>query len=161
MDHFLYKLDSSNNWAMFRPGSEFSRVAVDPSGNPWAISLNTIVWRWTGSQWVQFPGAAYDIGIGADGTVWVTGINYNLYKWDGNNGWVAGAGNGAVVTVDASGRAWMCTTDGKIYRQISDKWVQLPGAGTDIGVGADGSAYIVGTDTLPGGGGIYRYLHSA
>lgn len=36
-------------------------------------------------------------------------------------------------------------------------WKQLPGLGTDIAVGADGSAWVIGTNTAPGGYGIYRW----
>jgi len=36
-------------------------------------------------------------------------------------------------------------------------WKQLPGSATDIGVGANGAAWIIGTNPTPGGYGIYRW----
>ena len=40
-------------------------------------------------------------------------------------------------------------------------WKQLPGTGNDIGVGANGAAWLVGTNPVPGGFGIYRWNGSA
>jgi tectonin-like protein len=36
-------------------------------------------------------------------------------------------------------------------------WKQLPGGGNDIGVGANGTAWLIGTNKVPGGYGIYRW----
>jgi hypothetical protein len=40
-------------------------------------------------------------------------------------------------------------------------WRQLPGTGNDVGVGANGTAWMIGTNPVPGGFGIYRWNGSA
>ena len=39
---------------------------------------------------------------------------------------------------------------------FAQNWVQLPGAGNDIGVGANGTVWVIGTNAEAGGYGIYR-----
>lgn len=59
-----------------------------------------------GSSWEQIAGGASDIGIGAEGSVWVTGYpnkidgqNYAIFRRNGNT-WsvVDGAGTGVAVS---------------------------------------------------------------
>ena len=46
---------------------------------------------------------------------------------------------------------------GLIFRRTAGGWQLLPGAAKDIDVGADGSAWVIGTNPVPGGFGIYRF----
>lgn len=36
-------------------------------------------------------------------------------------------------------------------------WRQMPGAGTEIGIGANGAIWVIGTNPVAGGGGIWRW----
>ena len=40
-------------------------------------------------------------------------------------------------------------------------WRQLPGSGNDVGVGANGTAWAIGTNATVGGYGIYRWKGDA
>jgi hypothetical protein len=40
-------------------------------------------------------------------------------------------------------------------------WTLLPGLANDIGVGADGTVWVIGADAVPGGYGIHRWTGSA
>jgi hypothetical protein len=57
------------------PGCAGVRIAVDAHGTPWVVNKSNIVFRCGGSYlWDTISGvAANDIGIGADGSVYVTG----------------------------------------------------------------------------------------
>jgi len=46
---------------------------------------------------------------------------------------------------------------GSIFRRTSSGWTQLPGSANDIGIGSDGSVWVVGTNSVPGGYGIWNY----
>ena len=96
--------------------------------------------------WVLLPGAAMDIGIGANGDVWVTGTDSRIYKWDGST-WVAIDGAAVRVAVDPTGAPWVVNAGGGIYRRTGDAWIQLPGAAMDIGIGANGDVWVTGTDS--------------
>ncbi len=67
------------------------RLTVDPSGNPWIVDFNGNIWRSTGGgQVTLLPGLARDIGIGANGAVWVIGTNslndsFQVWSWNGSS----------------------------------------------------------------------------
>jgi hypothetical protein len=138
------------------------RIDVDPSGNPWVVDNNDNIFRRSGAEWEQIDGTATDIGIGADGSVWIVGTKprfggYGIYRWDGRN-WEIVSDDGAVrIDVDPQGNPWIVNDNGNIYRRVGNRWEQLPGTATDIGIGADGSVWIVGTKPRFGGYGIYRW----
>ncbi len=110
--------------------------------------------------WLQLPGAAGDIGMGA-GTLWAIGTNaapggQGVYRWDGK-GWV-NMNTGAVrLDVDAQGYAWAVNDKGEIHRYAGNGWNRLPGIAKDIGVGASGAAWVVGAGAVAGGFEIYRW----
>jgi len=114
-----------------------------------------------GSSWEQLSGTAKDIGIGA-GSVWIIGTNpviggYGIYRWDGRN-WEIVSDDGAVrIDVDPQGNPWIVNDNGSIYRRVGDHWEQLFGTAKDIGIGANGSVWIIGTNTVSGGYGINRW----
>jgi Tectonin domain len=116
-------------------------------------------------MWIPRPGQAKDIGVGADGTVWVIGSNsvgawagnYGIYRWTGS-AWEAVDDGGARIAVDPDGLPWIVTSGGDIYRRVVNTWVHYPGLARDIGVGADGSVWMIGTDHVGTGndGRIYK-----
>jgi len=57
--------------------------------------------------------------------------------------------------VAADGIPWVVNSNGHIFRRAGGSWQQLPGLAKDIGIGAGGSAWVIGTDPCPGGFGIY------
>jgi len=56
----------------------------------------------------------------------------------------------------AKGHPWVVNSNGNIYSRASGNWQQLPGLAKDIGVGADGSVWVIGMDPEPGGYGIHH-----
>lgn len=127
-----------NSWTEIKSGGAV-RIDVDHEGNAWVISKNNDIWKWNGSKWVQIPGKARDIGIGADGSVWGVGMEekgngYAVYRREGNS-WVAVEGDGAVrIDVGPMGHAWVVQKNGDIY-VWDDKWISVPGKASDISVG--------------------------
>jgi hypothetical protein len=117
-----------------------------------------------GPQFKLQPGAATDIGIGANGSVWVVGTNpvaggYGIWHWNGG-GWTAVQGVGAVrIAVDPSGNPWVVNSAHQIYRWTGKSWTSIPGmAATDIAVGANGWVWVLDTTPVVGGYEIRQYL---
>jgi hypothetical protein len=155
---------NGNGWDMDYLDGGAVRIAVGPTGVPFIInSSNQIFERTTNSPfagfWQQLPGAGTDIGVGADGSVWVLGVTprnggFPIFKFNGT-GWDAdAAGGGAVrIAVSPSGVPWIVSSTNNIYRRttntpFSGTWQALPGNMVDIGVGpgstgADGSIWSV------------------
>jgi hypothetical protein len=107
------------------------------------------------------PGAATDVGIGANGSVWVIGINpvgggFGIWHWNGT-GWIPLAGGGVAIAVDPGGRPWVINSGHRIYQWNGQNWTLYPGAATDIGVGSNGSVWVVGINPVGGGFGIWHW----
>lgn len=66
------------------------------------------------------PGTARDIGIGADGMVWVLGITsyyggYDMYWWSGAD-WVFSQGTGVAISVARGGKPWVVNSFHDTFR---------------------------------------------
>ncbi|MEO6000547.1 MAG: hypothetical protein ABIN89_27125 [Chitinophagaceae bacterium] len=133
------------------------RIAVDPNGVPWVINDSNNIYRWNGNDWDLMPGNATDIGIGSDGSVWITGINsvgggFNIATWYGDH-WIDFPGGALRISVGPDGVPWVINDANSIYRFDfnGNVWNILPGQATDIGVGPKGLAWIIGTQVVNGG----------
>jgi hypothetical protein len=139
-------------------GGHGTRIACDPAGNWWVVNAAGEIWGPGGRK----PGNARDIGIGADGSVYVIGAdelvpgNGAIFRLRGDR-WRATGGHGTRIAVDPSGQCWVVNSRGEIWGPGGRK----PGRGRDIGVGADGTVWLIGTDTpAPGNHGVYKWTGS-
>jgi hypothetical protein len=156
-----------------------SRITVQAGGRPWVTtSINTIYRRKTSaitdlSGWDLMPGTATDIGASPflGDAVWKIGTTamaggYDIAGWDpATNQWRpdASGGSGVRIAVDVTGRPWVVTSVGTIYRrngnnpQLNVGWT-LQGGGAlafDIAVWDAAHPVIVSRTVAPGG---YRIL---
>jgi ribosome biogenesis protein Nip4 len=146
-----------NDWSAIDGGAV--RIAVDPSGMPWVVNESGNIFRRTAAGWQQLPGAAKDIGIGANGAVWVIGTNavpggFGIWTWTGTT-WTAIDGGGVRIAVDPTGAPWVVNNAGGIFRRVGNQWQQTSGAANDIGIGANGTVVVIGTNAVNGGFGIW------
>lgn len=166
-------------WYQFYP-KYAQRVAVGPvnpsypgiGGIPWVADL-----RYGSSRlisyfnlsadyyWAFVSEEAYDIAVGANGTVWkvgtvsVTGDDYTISRYDtGTNSWIVAAGEGGVrLAVDANGEPWVITANNEIRWYHQGQWYDVPGEARDIGIGgtppsgAAGTVWIISNTPAPGG----------
>ena len=110
--------------------------------------------------WARMDGAARDIAVGADGTIWAIGTTpvlggYGIYRRS-SNAWVNVPGGAERIAVDPQGNAWVVNNAQQIYRYDGAKFIGVNGFARDIGVGADGTLWIIGNNSEAGGYGIYR-----
>lgn len=136
------------------------RIAVGPGGNAWVVNKQDYVYRHDGKRWRRLPGRAKDIGVGANGQMWVIGTNregggFGVYKWLGSK-YQKVAGSGLNISVDAAGNPWLVNNAKAIYKHDGKRWLRRPGAAYDIGVGAEGTVWVIGANREGGGFGIYR-----
>jgi hypothetical protein len=138
------------------------RIAVDANSRPWVVTSANNVYRQNSSgSWSQISGAkATDIGAGG-GAIWIIGDqsqgngNYNILQWNGSS-FVATTGAAKRIAVDKTGKPWVVTGSGNVFRRSGSSWSSVPGlSATDIGAGSDGSVWATGTAAVPGGYGIY------
>jgi len=161
----IYRWDGGN-WIGVDGGAV--RIAVGPDGTPWVVNDAGQIYHRSGSSWQLLPGAAKDVAVGADGTVWVVGTNavpggYGIYKWTGSN-WAAVDGGGVRIAVDPHGRPWVLNDTGAIFKRVDaqpgtpEHWERIPtGLATDIAISPHGFVWLIGTDNVDGGHGIYYW----
>ncbi len=136
-------------WVDMRGGAV--RLDVDPQGYAWVVNDKGEIWRHNGTSWGRVVGAARDIGIGADGSVWVVGTQaaqggFQLFKWNNGN-WQLVPGGAVRIDVDAHGNAWGIGNDGIVRRYTGTAWQPVPGVqARDIGIGGDGSVFVAAED---------------
>ena len=131
------------------------RIDVNPEGIPWIVNDSHSIYRWQDGAWLRTGGNARDIGIGADGSVWVTSGG-GTYRYDEGD-WLGVRGSGVRIDVDPSGIPWVVDHTNDIHQLIAGRWVRRSGKARDIGVGGDGSVWVVGTSDDDGSHPIYRW----
>ncbi|NKB31785.1 MAG: hypothetical protein GKR91_01645 [Pseudomonadales bacterium] len=131
------------------------RIDVDPYGNPWIVNDSHQIYYWNGGGWTRLQGDARDVGIGADGTVWIA-AGGGIYRWDGYD-WERTSGSAVRIDVDPFGTPWVVDHTDDIYELIRGRWIKRPGGARDIGIGADGSVWVIGTSSGSGGHDIFRW----
>ena len=131
------------------------RIDVDPSGNPWIVNDRHELYRYRNGTWQHLPGEARDVGIGANGAVWVVSGG-GVFRWNGIT-WDRTSGSATRIDAGPSGQPWVVDSTNDIYRLDDGRWTRLPGAARDIGIGADGSVWLIGTSSNSGGHGVYRW----
>ncbi|MFH5822816.1 tectonin domain-containing protein [Georgenia sp. AZ-5] len=144
---------------------EGGAVAIDvaPTGHPWVVDAENRILEWDGAGWIERPGTAHDIGIGADGSVWIVGTEpapggYHIYRWT-EAMWEEAPGGAVALDVYSRGdpdvrlqpEPWIVDADGYIARWTGSEWSRQPGTARDVGVGANGTVWIIGTDAVSGG----------
>jgi hypothetical protein len=128
------------------------RIAVDPQGNPWTVS-STGVLATLGSgsaTWTEVPIKAADVGVGADGSVWVISPDQSIHRLV-KGAWQQVSGAAVRIAVDPKGNAWVVNGAGQIWRFDGAAFQPVPGTARDVAISADGSVFVVSTKALTGG----------
>ena len=155
---------NGQHWIPVEGGAE--HVAVGPTGRPWVVTdAGVVLERTLANEWQEHPGPpASDIDVGADGSVWILGLEaveggQDIYTLrDGT--WTQVPGGAERLAVDPTGQPWIATSTGAIYQRAAGEWQRRPGIARDIDVGADGSVWVVGTNTAVGGFAVYEWTGS-
>ena len=112
------------------------------------------------ANWRGMPGAAKDIGIGVNGTVWIIGANktqggYGIYRWREDR-WQGIDGGAVRIAVDTYGNPWVVNSARRILRRVYKRGIGMPGRAKDIGIGTGGVVWMIGANRVAGGFGIFR-----
>jgi len=61
------------------------------------------------------------------------------------------------IDVDKNGDPWVVNAYGDIFKRENSSWRMVGGKAKDIGIGGDGSVFIIGTNPCGGGYGIWKW----
>lgn len=140
-----------------------TRITIGPDDQPYVLGSNGLVYRRSGEQWreVAIPaGRTADLGVGADGTLWIAGTDGHAYRFDSGSGQLlASTTPVTAISVGPDGLAWVIRSGGAISRQVgcavpasrglpllNAPWVYMNGGALDIAVSPEGSAWVIGSD---------------
>ena len=120
---------SNNGWKKItKLGGQ--RIDVAPDNHAWVLDGNGDIYESTdevGDNWKwHFGPRANDIGVGMDGTVWITGnVNipgsqdFPLYRWDkATDKWTLMPGGGQRISVSKTGKPWLTNYAKEIWRTL-------------------------------------------
>ncbi len=124
------------------------KIAITPDGTPVVINQRNEIYVRRGDNWERMPGSATEISIGANGDKWILGTNQTPYKWDPESGrWQEFSGTAVRIAADQGGRPWLVNRRNEIFRQRGRSWERMPGSAQDVEAGADGTVFIIGSNT--------------
>ncbi|MDP9078085.1 MAG: Ig-like domain-containing protein [Bacteroidota bacterium] len=154
-DTSIAKIDATGLINAFRPGV----ITITAVSKTYAVSAKCVVI--VGGNNISDTKVS-DVSVGADGSIYVIGTDlvsptggYGIYKVAGDKLNKLPLCAGVRIAVGPDGRPWVVNKSHIVYRfrDSTSAWEQLPGTATDIGIGADGSTFIIGTqDVSPSGG---------
>ncbi|GJM12153.1 MAG: hypothetical protein DHS20C12_05560 [Pseudohongiella sp.] len=107
-------------------------------------------------------GESFDASVFAENRLFITDLDV-----EGRDYWLDLAliesvtSANAVFELQEFGSHAAVVTSNHLGLSVEPQWQRLPGDATDLGVGADGSAWAIGTDERSGGFGIYRWAGSS
>ena len=113
----------------------------------------------SGLAWQQLPGQAIDMAPGPNCTGYAVGVDskpggHGIYFWNGSS-W-AWTGGGGVRVSDGPNGPWAVNANRQIY-VLTQGWHQVGGQAQDVGVGSDGTVWVIGSNATPGGYGLWRW----
>ncbi len=136
----LFAVDSDHRIHLARPDPDAS--GADPRED---------------APWQPLPGAADDIAVGANGSIWAIGAGgFGIYRWDAGR-WSRLPGGAARIAAGHvepfSAAAAVVNNSDEIFLWFNGRWNMAEGGarGTDVGIGADGSLWVIG------GGQLFRW----
>jgi hypothetical protein len=134
-----------------RPGTA-TDISVGANGAVSVIGTNPVVggygiYQWAGRNWAAVTGGGVTIGVGPDGSPWVTNSAHRIYHRSGSS-WIPYPGAATDIAVGANGSVWVigtnAVTGGRgIYYWTGAGWAAVPGGAVRIAVGPDGSPWVV------------------
>ena len=122
-------------------------------------SLNSVQWTSTGIE-------AVDVGVGAEGDMYVIGTDDLIYQYEfKTNSYISVDGDFELlkptrIDVDENGTPYVIANCGKVYYlDFFNHWVELDGCASDIGVGRGSDVWKIGCDEKSQGGfGIWKLI---
>lgn len=154
-DTSIVKIDATGLITAFRAGI----VLITAVHKTYAVSAKCVVI--VGGNDISDTKVS-DVSVGADGSIYAIGTDlvsptggFGIYKVVGNKLNKLPLCAGVRIAVGPDGKPWVVNKSNLIYRfrDSTSAWQVMPGTATDIGIGADGSAFIIGTDDVSPSGG--------
>jgi hypothetical protein len=108
-------IDPSLTTGFSNQTTDVVRIAASPDGTPWGVKRDGSIIVPVERAFRTLPGLAQDVGIGANGAVWMTGPDDSIWLFTGT-GWDRAPGAARFVSVAPDGVPWVVNGAGNLYR---------------------------------------------
>jgi len=91
------------------------RIALDPAGQPWAVTRDGRIRVFDGKTWITLPGRARDIAIGGTDVVAIADVDGQVRTWNSvQKKWtvIPGVSDVSSIGVTPDGSIWVVLQDG-------------------------------------------------
>ena len=97
----------NGNWQQL-PG-QFTRITASPENVAYAIAPDKQIWKYDpgSNSWIHVACCADDIGVGANGNLWVIGDGNAIWHWNGGSSWTQWPGTGTSIAVTPNGTPYV------------------------------------------------------
>lgn len=117
----------------------------------------------TGTVFSHVSGTGHDVAAGS--SVFVLGTDsqpggFGIWKRTGSS-WTRYAGGATSIAVDPAGNPWVTNSSDQIYHWNGASWDHMPGQAVYVAAGEDGSVYVLGTGSAPGGQQVWKWVSGA
>ena len=145
-DGYLYKYENGG-WT--KQAQLASQVAIGSANLPVYLTSGYSIYAPNGSGgYFLVPGAAVDVGTGANNVTWVIGTNNvgggkGIYRWTGGN-WQNIAGGALRIAVNPSGNAWVINSYDHVFEWKGSSWNYISAVtGKDIAISPGGTIFVM------------------
>lgn len=171
-DRYAYRWDAAKKtWLRYGKRKDFARIDGAEDGSAVAVTTSGGLYYTTGkatgsTKWMQAGHRVRDIGLGG-GWAWITKtdkVSGGGQVWrarneqNGDFNWQRVPGGMVHIDAGPGGGAWGVNDQNNVFQFVGGKWRKHTAKATDIGVGGEGTVWIVGTDIVnrAGGGTLHR-----
>ncbi|MDB5005327.1 MAG: hypothetical protein JWQ34_3552 [Mucilaginibacter sp.] len=155
----------NNAWA--RLNGAGIAITGTPSGTPWVVNNEGKLFQYVSNIWQLVSMGLTDVSIGANGAMYGIGDTstdiggYGIYGYASNGTWTKIQGAAVKIKVDPTGRPWVINAQNYVFKYNGTVFQSLPGRITDLAIGANGSVFAIGNNTINTDGyGIYKWSGS-
>jgi hypothetical protein len=138
-DAVLTHSEPQSKWARFDTGC--ATQIAGGGGQLWVIGCSggadRGIYNLQGNSWVQYPGAAANIGVSSEGVPWVVCSGGEIFKWTGST-WEQKAGYASSIAVGSGDDAYIIRAGAAQNRAIAhwngSQFIDMPGSGSAVQV---------------------------
>ncbi|RIA92714.1 hypothetical protein C1645_764264 [Glomus cerebriforme] len=115
----------------------------------WGIDAEDKIYRYKDGVFKQIPGLAMNVGVGADGTVWVVNRAMGIFSWNGFT-WTKVDGFLVQISVGDKTHVMGVNNQNIIFTRsngdINGIWISIAGSLADVSIASDGTTWGITKD---------------
>lgn len=115
----IYRFIKPYGWEKI-PGCG-EKIDVSPEGIPWVVNRQGRIFKFVNGAWLEVPGGAFDIAVGEEDEIWVTGTSFcrggrRIFHYQATE-WLELEGCAVSLDIAPDSGLWVINANGEIFRE--------------------------------------------